>query len=209
MESNSCAIRWGNDIKQEKTGIKMMNTLKKAAIGAGIVLASAFAAKDAVSQDIVASNSNTPAKTSLTSNFSATEKEPKKPAAIIKEGHGGDAQVHSLRHKDIFVLSIYGGTKGINGEPQEAYTAKVYAELLQKEFAKYGEDVAVFYTETGREIPTVTQVLKAGQTFDRVQKQFINSSSPNSFFHPFILHGAIKGIVGDNNRDNVLAAAHD
>jgi hypothetical protein len=195
MESNTYAIRWGNDIKQEKTGIKMMNNLKKTVLGVGIALTTMFAAnKDAVSQDIVASNSNASAKTSLTSNFSATEKEPKKSAAIIKEGHGGDASFYSLKNENIFVLWISGGTKGINGEPQEAYTAKQYAELLQKEFAKYGEDIAVFYIESDKDHPTGLQIIKDGRTYDRTDGVFRHTPQ-KSIYHPFVLYHDIPKII--------------
>lgn len=185
----------------------MMNTLKKSAIGAGIALTTMFAAKDVAGQDIVASNSNATVKTSLTSNFSATDKEPKKSAAIIKEGNDGDAAGYSLLHDNIFVLCISGGTKGINGEPQEAYTAKQYAELLQKEFSKYGENVAVFYTESGKDRPTGVLIRKDGRIYDRNMEAFTNTPK-RAAYHPFILHGEISKIVKGNTGSAPVVAIH-
>jgi hypothetical protein len=114
--------------------------------------------------------------------------------ARIMEGDAGSASTYSIRNKDIFVLFVSGGARGINGEQHEAYTAKTYAELLQKEFAKYGEDIAVFFEESGKDRPTGVLVWKGGRIYDRNSESF-TVSPENALYHPFILHGEISKIV--------------
>ncbi len=208
MESHSCKLLNFNDIRVLiiKQGIIVMNALKKAFVGAGIAAASLLPLKNAEAQQLARNDNPAPARTELAGTFAGNadktkkanpETNPKKAAAIIKQGHGGQANFYSLKNENIFVLYVSGGTKGINGEPQEAYTAAKYAQLLQNEFAKYGEYVAVFYEETGKDRPTGVEVLKDGKTRDLTTGMFIYDPK-ESFTHPFVFHGEIPKIVKDN-----------
>ena len=82
----------------------------------------------------------------------------------VREGHFGQAQTLSGQN-NLLVIYISGG-KGSKEEPEQ-YTAKEYAEILQKSFAnpKYTDnpaDIVVFYEESGRDGVSTASVLING-----------------------------------------------
>ena len=85
----------------------------------------------------------------------------------IREGHFGTANDYSF-HKKALVVFI-SGAQGTEEKP-EPYTAKEYAQILQKAFSnkKYTDnptDVVVYYKETGREGASLANVIINGEEY--------------------------------------------
>lgn len=161
MESINCMSQSSHGIKGKNNRDTTMNKTQSALLTGALAISSVFAMNAQTS-------ANDDGKLLADASFNNTEisnKDALTPA--IREGHFGQARTHSGQN-NMMVVYI-SGAKGTDENP-EKYTAKQYAEILQKAFAnpKYTDnpaDIVVFYRETEQDRVSTASVLINGEKY--------------------------------------------
>lgn len=175
MESFSCGTKPLGGIKPLKQlGFYVMNKAQNLLLSGTIAIGSIFAvnAQDAQQGELLAIN-----------NSNKTEVNVKNGALYpaVREGGAGEAGRHSAQNA-LMVLYIM-GAKG-TADKVEPYSAKEYAEILQKafknpKFTNNPTDVVIFHEELDREGPTWAGVFINGEDY--------KTKSGNKFFPPKLI----------------------